>query len=163
MHLEALMSTPGRRNHGGIADQGVVDAGIRDQVGLELVEVDVEGTIEAQGRSDGANDLSDQAVKMVEGWARDIKTPAADVVDGLVIDKEGAIRVLDGAMGGQHGVVGLDDGSGDARSRVDGELELGLLAVLSRKTLEQKSTKARTSTTAEGVENEESLERVAVV
>jgi hypothetical protein len=30
-----------------IADQGVVDTRVRDQVGLELVEIDVEGTIES--------------------------------------------------------------------------------------------------------------------
>lgn len=49
----------------------------------------------------------------------------------------------------ENGVVGLDNGSGDSGSRVDGELKLALLAVLRRKTLEEKSTETRTSTTTE--------------
>jgi hypothetical protein len=35
-----------------------VDAGVRDQVGLELVEVDVQGTIETERGGDGRDDCS---------------------------------------------------------------------------------------------------------
>jgi hypothetical protein len=33
-----------------------VDTGVGDQVGLELVEVDVQGTVETEGGGDGRND-----------------------------------------------------------------------------------------------------------
>lgn len=93
----------------------------------------------------------------------DVEVTAADIVDGLIVDKEGTVRVLDGAVGGQDSVVGLDDGRGETRSRVDGELQLGLLAVLGGQALEEESTEAGTGTTTEGVEDEEALEGVAVV
>ena len=66
-------------------------------------------------------------------------------------------------MGGQDSVVRLNDSSGNTGSRVNGELELGLLAPFSGEALQQESTETRTSTTTEGVEDEETLERVAVV
>jgi len=92
-----------------------------------------------------------------------IQIPAADVVDSLVVDQECAVRVLDGAVGGKHSVVRLDDGGGNPRSRVDGELELALLSVVGGQTLKEESTKSGTGTTAERVEDQETLEGVAVV
>lgn len=47
MDLEALVSTLGSRNDRGIADDGIVDARVWDQVGLELVQVHVEGTVKS--------------------------------------------------------------------------------------------------------------------
>jgi hypothetical protein len=63
--LEALVGTLGGRNDRSIADQRVVDTWVRDKVGLELVEIDVEGAIESQGRGDGADDLGDQTVQVL--------------------------------------------------------------------------------------------------
>ena len=45
-------------------------------------------------------------------------------------------------MGGENGVVGLDDGSGDAWGGVDGEFELGFLAVVCGETFEEEGAKA---------------------
>ena len=66
-------------------------------------------------------------------------------------------------MGGQHGIVGFYDRGGHARRRVDGEFELALLAIVGSKTLEEKSTETRTSSANKGVEDQETLERGAVV
>jgi hypothetical protein len=63
----------------------------------------------------------------------------------------------------QDSVVRLNNGSRCSGSRVDSELELGLLAVLGGETLEEESTETRTSTTTERVEDQETLERLAVV
>ena len=38
--------------------------------------------------------------------------PLADVVDGLVVHHEGTVRVLQGGVGAQGGVVGLHHGRG---------------------------------------------------
>lgn len=65
MNLEALMLALGGGNDGGVADERVVNTRVRDQVGLELVQIDIESTIESQGRGDGADNLSNQAVKML--------------------------------------------------------------------------------------------------
>jgi len=63
----------------------------------------------------------------------------------------------------QDGIVGLDDGSGDAGCGVDGEFKLGFLAIIGGQTLKEKGAKARTSSSAEGVEDQEALEGRAVV
>lgn len=66
-------------------------------------------------------------------------------------------------MGRQDSVVRLNNGSRCSGSRVDSKLELGLLAVLGRETLKEESTETRTGTTTERVEDQETLERLAVV
>ena len=94
---------------------------------------------------------------------RDVQAATADVVNRLVIDKERAVGVLDGAVGREDSVVGLNDGGRNARSRVDGELELALLAVVGGKALKEESTEAGTCTSTERVEDKETLKRRAVI
>ena len=72
MDLEALVGTLGSRNDGRVADEGVVDARVRDEIRLELVEIDVESTIEAEGRRDGADDLGNETIEMLRAGARDV-------------------------------------------------------------------------------------------
>lgn len=163
MDLEALVLTPGSRDDRGVADERVVDTRVRDQVGLELVQVNVEGAIESKGRGNGADNLSNQAVEVLIRGSGDVKVATANIVNGLVIDEEGTVRVLDGAVSRQNGVVGLNNGGRGARCRIDGELELGLLAELGRETLEEESTETGTGTTTERVEDQETLKGVAVV
>lgn len=66
-------------------------------------------------------------------------------------------------MGGEDGVVGLNDRCGDLRGRVDTELELALLAVVDGQTLHEEGTETGTCATTERVEDEEALETGAVV
>merc|ERR1711877_86856 len=147
----------------GVGGQGEVDTWVGHQVGLELSQIDVEGTIEAEGGSDGADDLGDQTVQVGVGWALNVEVTTADIVDGLVVNHEGAVGVLQGGMGGEDGVVGLYHSSGHLRSRVHSELQLGLLAVVDGETLHQQGGEARAGTTTEGVEKEESLETGTLV
>lgn len=163
MDLEALMGALLAGDDRRIADQRVVNTRVRHQVGLELIQVDIERAIEAQAGSDGADNLSDEAVEMLIAGTRNVQVAAADVVDSLIVDEECAVRVLNRAVGGKHRIVGLDDGGRDARSWVDGEFELGLLAVVGGEALEEESTEAGASATAEGVEDKEALEGRAVV
>ncbi len=53
-----LVGSLGSRDNGGIGDEREVDTGVWHQVGLELVEVDVERTVEAERGSDGRNDYN---------------------------------------------------------------------------------------------------------
>jgi hypothetical protein len=161
--LEALVRTLLSRDHRSIADQRVVNTRIWHQVGLELVQVDVERTIETQGRRDRADNLSNETVEVLVVGTGDVQATAADIIHGLVVDKEGAVGVLNGAVGGKHSVVGFDDRGRDARRRVYGEFKLALLAVVGGKTLEEQGTESRSSSTAERVEDEEALEGGAVV
>jgi len=104
-----------------------VDTGVGDQVGLELGDIDVQGTIETEGGGQGGDNLSDESVKVGVGGSLDIEVAAADIVDGLVVEHNGNIGVLKEGVGGEHGVVGLNDGGGDLGGGVDGESELDFL------------------------------------
>ena len=66
-------------------------------------------------------------------------------------------------MGAQNGIVRLDDRSGDAGCGVDSEFKLGFLAIIGGETLKEEGAKARTSSSAEGVKDQEALEGRAVV
>jgi hypothetical protein len=151
------------RDDGSIRSENEVDTGVGDKVGLELSEINVEGTIETEGSGQGRDNLSDKTVKVGVGGALDVEVTTADVVDSLVINKELNIGVLEESVGAEDGVVGLNDGGGDLRRREDGETELGLLAVVDGETLEEEGTETGTGTTTSGVEDEETLETSAVI
>jgi len=146
-----------------VGDEREVDSGVWDQVGLELGKIDVEGTIESEGSGDGGDDLADESVQVGVGGSLDVEVSSTDVVDGLVINHESTVGVLEGGMGGEDGVVGLDDSGGDLWGGVDGEFELGLLAVVDGESLHEEGGEARAGTTTEGVEDEETLETSALI
>ena len=146
-----------------VGDQWEVDARVRHQVGLELGQVDVQGAVETQRGRDGGDDLADHAVQVGVGRALDVEVTAADIVDGLVVDHEGAVRVLQRGVGGQDGVVGLHHSRGHLRRRVDGELQLGLLAVVDAEPLHQQRGEAGAGAAAERVEDEEALQAGTLV
>ena len=140
-----------------------MDTGKWDQVGLELCQINIEGTVKTKGGSDGGHNLTDQPVQVGVCGTLDIEVPAADIVDGLVIYHEGTVRVLQGGVGGEDGVVGLHHSSGHLGSWVDGELQLGLLAVVDRQTLHQQGGETRAGATSEAVEHQEALKASALV
>ena len=76
----------GGRDDRGEGGEGEVDTGEGDQVGLELVQVDVQGTVESEGSGDGRDNLGNQTVEVGEAGGRDIQVFLADVIDGLVVD-----------------------------------------------------------------------------
>ena len=71
--------------------------------------------------------------------------------------------MLDSAVSRENRVVGFNDGRRDLRRRVDSELQLALLAVVDRQSLEEKSTETGACATAERVEDQEPLQGCAVV
>lgn len=100
---------------------------------------------------------------MLERRAWDIEVTAADIIDSFIVDKERAVGVLNRGVSGENGVVGLDNGGGDAWGGVNSKFELALLAVVCREALEEEGTESRAGSSAEGVEDQESLEGRAVV
>lgn len=163
LSLEAFMRALGSRDDWCITDQGIVDSGIRNQVGLELVQVDIQSAIESERRSNGANNLGNQSVKVLEGWPRNIQISTTDIVDGFVVNQKRTVRIFDGAVCAQNCVVRLYNGSGDSWGRVNSEFKLGLLAIVGGQTFQKEGSKTRTSSTAKGVEDQETLEGRAVI
>jgi hypothetical protein len=107
--------------------------------------------------------LGDDAVEGGVGRAVHAQVAAANVVDGLVVDHEGAVGVLHAAVRGEDGVVGLDHCGGDLRRWVDGELELALLAEFQLELFHEQGGEAGAGAAAERVEDEEALQSGAVV
>ena len=117
-------------------------------------------------RSDAVSDEMICAIEAVEVGVRralDVEVAAADVVEGLVVDHEGDVGVLEERVRREHAVVRLDDRGRDLRRRVDGERQLRLAAVVDREALEEQGAEAGAGAAADGVEEEEALEAGAVV
>ena len=140
-----------------------MDSWIWDQVSLELGDIDVKGTIESEGGSQGGDDLSDESVKVGVGWSLDIEVSSGNIIDGLVVKDDSDIGVLKKRVSGEDGVVWLNNGGGDLWGWVDGETKLGFLTVIDGKSLEEEGTKTGSGTTTDGVEDEETLETGALV
>lgn len=92
--------------------------------------------------------LGDQAVQVLVIRSLQTKVTAADIVDGLVVHHERAVRMLKGGVRGQDGVVRLNNGGGSLRGWVHTELQLALLAVINRQALHKEGAEARASSTA---------------
>mmetsp|Transcript_15830 Transcript_15830/g.51540 ORF Transcript_15830/g.51540 Transcript_15830/m.51540 type:complete len:418 (+) Transcript_15830:301-1554(+) len=152
-----------RRDDGGVRREHEVDARVGHEVGLELRDVDVERAVEAERRRERRRDLGEEAVEVRVRRALDVEVAAAHVVEGLVVEAEGHVRVLEERVRREHGVVRLDDGVGDLRRRRDAEGELGLAAVVDGEALEDERAEAGARAAARRVEREEALEARAVV
>ena len=169
------------RDDGCKGSKGEVDTRERDQIRLELVKIDIQGTIKTKRGGNRRDNLRDQPVEVGEARRGNSKPLLADIVDSFVINlrkryehiscglehadayHERAVRVLEGGVGGKDGVVWLDNGAAHFRCRVHTEFELRLLAIVGGETLKEESTETRTSATTERVEDEEALEARAVV
>merc|ERR1712209_43462 len=151
------------RDDWGIGDKREVDPWIWNQVSLELSQIHIKSSIKPKRGSDGGHNLANHSVQIGVGGTINVQITTADVVDGLIINHEGTVGVLQGGVGGQDGVVGLHHGRGHLRGGVDGELQLGLLAVVHRQTLHQEGSEARSSSSSERVEHKESLETSTLV
>merc|ERR1711937_165993 len=113
-----------------IGYQREVDSWIRNQVSLELSQIHIECSVKPERGSDGGHDLANHSIEVGVGGTINVKITTTDVIDGLVVNHEGTVRVLQGGVGGQDGVVGLHHSSGHLGSGVDGKLQLGFLAIV---------------------------------
>ena len=61
----------------------------RNKVSLELIQVDIEGAIKAEGRGDGRHDLRNQSVQVCKARLCNVEAILADVVDSFIVNLEG--------------------------------------------------------------------------
>ena len=147
----------------GVRGKHEMDSWLWHQVGLELSNINVQSTIESEGGSEGGDDLGNESVQVGVGWSLDIEVSSADIINGFVIDHDSDISVLEERVGGEDGVVWLNNGGGDLWGWVDGETELGFLTVVNGKSLEEERSKSGTGSSTDGVEDEETLETSALI
>merc|ERR1719335_1926974 len=139
-----------------------VDARVRHEVGLELGDVHVERTVEAERRGERGDHLAGETVQVRVRRALDVQVTTADIVQGLIIDLVSDVRMFQKRVHAQHRVVRLDARRGDLRARPDGEGNLALLAVVDGEALEEQAAETGASAAA-AVKDHEALETGAVV
>ena len=140
-----------------------VDSWVWDQVSLEFSNINVKGTVESEGGSQGRDNLSDESVQVGVGWSLNVEVSSADVIDGLVIEHNSDVSVLQEGVGREDGVVWLNNSGGNLWGWVDGESELGFLSVVDGKSLEEEGSESRSSSTTNRVEDEETLKSGTLV
>lgn len=86
LNLETLVRAALVTDHRSIRNQWVVDTRVRDKVGLELGQIDIECTIKSQAGRDGAHYLSNQAVEMLISRTRNVQVAPADIVHSIVVN-----------------------------------------------------------------------------
>lgn len=59
---------------------------LRNQVCLELVQINIERAVETEGSRDRRNDLRNESVEVGEAGRRDVQVLLADVINSLVVD-----------------------------------------------------------------------------
>jgi len=162
-HSKLFMVCLLSRDHGCIRAQHEVDARVGHQVGLELSDIDVQGTIEAERGSEGGDDLGNQSVQIGVGRSFDVQRASADVVDGFIVQHEGDIGMFKERVSGEHRVVGFNHSGGDLGRGVDAEIELALLSVVHGESFKKEGAKTRSCTSTNRVEDEETLQTSALI
>ena len=130
---------------------------------LELSQVDIQCTIKAQWSSDGRHYLTNQTVKVGVSWSFYVQVTATDVINSFIIHHKGTVRMFQGGVSGQNGVVRFNHCRWNLWCRVDRELQFGFLAIVNRQTFHEQRCEARTSTSTKRVEDKESLQSCALV
>ena len=90
-----------------------MDSRIRDQIGLEFGQVDVQSNIKSQRNGGRRDNLSDQSVQVDVSESFNIQISSADIVDSFVIEHESTVGMFQGGVGCQNGVVRFDNGGRD--------------------------------------------------
>merc|ERR1712232_1448860 len=162
-HRELLVVGLLSRDDWSVRRKHEVDTRVGHEIRLELRDIDVQGTIEAQGGGQGRNDLTQESVQVRVGGALDVKIAPADVIQRFVVHHDSHVRVLEQGVHAKYRVVRLDDRCRHLGAGPDREGQLRLLAVVDGQTLEHEAAKARTSATTDSVEDHEALEACAVV
>merc|ERR1712054_598133 len=83
------------RDDWGIGRKHEMDSWVWHQVGLELSNIDIEGTVESEGGGQRGDNLGNESVQVGVGWSLDIEVSSADIIDGLIVDHDGDISVLE--------------------------------------------------------------------
>merc|ERR1719149_116797 len=140
-----------------------MNAWVRHQVCLELCDVDIESSIETQRGSQRGDDLRQESVQVGVSGTFNVQVATADVIERLVVVHDGDICMLQQRVHAQNCVVWLDDCCGHLWAGPHGETQLGLLAVINRKTLQHEAAKTTAGASPNCVEDHEALQASAIV
>ena len=157
---EGVGATAGQ---GSETDHEEVETGEGNHVHGELAEIRVELAGEAQRNRDTRHDGRDEVVEVAVRGVRQLQGAHADVVESLVVNAEGLVRVLNQLMDREGGVVGLHDGIRHLGGGDDGEGRHHAVGELLADLGDEEGTHTGTGTTTERVGDLEALEAVAAL
>ena len=140
-----------------------MDPRVTLQIGLELSDINIQGTVKPQRGSKRWNHLRDKAIEVGVGGAFDVKRALVDIIDGLVVEQYSNINVLQQWVGGQHTAVGLNNRGGDLGWWVNSEAKLWLLSIVYREALQEEKTQPRANASTNSIKNQETLETGTVI
>ena len=129
-------------------------------VDSELAQIAVELTWETQASGHTGHDSGNKVVEIAVRWVVELESAHADIVQRLVVDTEGLIRVLDQLVDRESGVVWLDNGIRDLWRWHDGESGHHTVWELLADLADEKRTHTGTGTTTERVGDLETLKAV---
>jgi hypothetical protein len=134
-----------------------------NHVDSQLSEIRVQLTGESETGGDTGHDSRDQVVKISVRGVGELEGSHTDVVESLVIDTEGLIRVLDQLVDGEGSVVWLNNGVGDLGGWHNGESSHHAVWELLTDLGDQERSHTSTSSTTERVGDLETLKTVAAL
>jgi len=102
-----LATTSSKRSE---SDHEEVETREGNQVDGHLAKVRVKLTRESQASGDTGHDDGNQMVQVIVGRGGQLESAEADVVQRLVINAKGLVRVLNELVDGESGVVRLNNG-----------------------------------------------------
>ena len=79
------------RDDWSISNEGEVNPGVGNQIGLELSQINIKGSIESQRSSDRRDDLSDQSVEVGIRGSLDIQVSSTDIINGFIVNHESTV------------------------------------------------------------------------
>ena len=103
------------RNDGSVGDQREMNPRIRNQICLELIQVNIQGSVKPQRSCDGGYNLADESVQVGVGRPLNIQVPSADVIDSLVVNHESTVRMFEGGVSAEGRIVRLDYSCGNLK------------------------------------------------
>lgn len=157
---ERVSATAGKRSK---ANHEEMETRERHHVHGELAEIRVQLTGETQAGGDTRHDGRDQVVEVTVRRVGELECAHADVVQSLVINAEGLVRVLDQLVNRESSVVGLDNGVRNLGGGHNGESGHHAIRELLADLGDEEGTHTSTGTTTERVRDLETLEAVAAL
>ena len=148
---------------GGVWWQHEVNSRVGDQVSLEFSYINIQGTIESEGSSEGWDDLRDQSVQVGVGGSFNIEISSADIIDGFVVEHNSNISVFKKGVSWKNWVVGFNNSGWDLRWGIDGEAKFWFFTVIDWKSFKKEWSKSWSSSSSNWVEHKESLKTSTVV
>lgn len=144
-----------------VRQQREVHSRERHQVGLELVNVDVQRAREPERRGDGRHHLADDAVQVWVHGPFHVQFAGADVVYRLVVHHERAVGRVQRLVRHEQRVVRFHHGRGHLGCRVHEHLQVALLRVVLAQAFRHKTGQARPRAATHRVEHDEPLHALA--